>query len=61
MSRKNWRRSIKRIPSYVTEAVYNMLSKKAKYGGEPKRHMWIDLGTKRTLGRLDGSTSWGSF
>lgn len=32
--------------SYISSEVYSRLNEESKYGGEPKRHMWMDLGTR---------------
>lgn len=48
-------------PTYVTAGVYNMLKDWAKLGGDPKRDMWTDLGTKDLGYRIYGSTFWWSF
>lgn len=45
-------------PSYVTQDIFNLLSDETKNGGDPKRQMWIDLGTADGYGRIYGSTFW---
>ncbi|GEK80147.1 adenylate/guanylate cyclase domain-containing protein [Agrococcus baldri] len=45
-------------PTYITAAVYNSLSAKVKFGGDPKRDMWTDLGDKDGYGKIYGSKFW---
>ncbi|KUH83145.1 MULTISPECIES: adenylate/guanylate cyclase domain-containing protein [unclassified Mycobacterium] len=45
-------------PTYISASVYNMLGESSKYGGEPKRDMWTDLGTRDLGYRIYGSTWW---
>lgn len=47
--------------TYITADVYNKLSEKVKYGGDPKRDMWTDLGNNDGYGKIYGSTFWWSF
>lgn len=48
-------------PTYITADVYNMLSEKTKFGGDPKRDMWTDLGDEDGYGKIYGSTFWWSI
>lgn len=48
-------------PSYITGDVFTMLSDETKYGGDPKREMWVDLGASDGYGRIYGSTFWWSL
>lgn len=50
-----------KYPTYVTADVYGMLNEKSKFGGDPKRDMWTDLGTADLGYRIYGSTYWWSF
>ncbi|TSI16183.1 adenylate/guanylate cyclase domain-containing protein [Brevibacterium aurantiacum] len=45
-------------PSYITQGVFNKLSEETKYGGEPPRQMWVDLGNSDGHGQIYGSTFW---
>ncbi|MDX6274146.1 MAG: hypothetical protein QOJ92_1356 [Frankiales bacterium] len=47
-------------PTYITAAVYGRLNEMSKFGGDPKRDMWTDLGTKDLGYRIHGSTFWWS-
>lgn len=47
--------------TYITEDVFKRLSEKTKYGGDPKRLMWTDLGSGAGYGKIYGSTFWWSF
>lgn len=44
--------------SYISAATYGMLNDGSKYGGNPKRNMWTDLGTQDLGYRIYGSTFW---
>lgn len=44
--------------SYITQEVFGMLSDETKNGGDPRRQMWVDLGTSDGYGRIYGSTFW---
>ena len=48
-------------PTYITAAVCGMLNDSAKYGGEPKRNMWTDLGSADLGYKIYGSTFWRSL
>lgn len=50
-----------RYPSYISADVYNMLNEDSKYGGDPKRDMWTDLGSAALGYRIYGSTYWWSL
>lgn len=41
--------------AYITDNVYGMLHESSKYGGEPGRNMWTDLGTGDLGYRIFGS------
>lgn len=43
-------------PTYISAAVYNMLNESSKFGGDPKRNMWTDLGTADLGYQIYGST-----
>lgn len=46
--------------TYITGAIYNNINDEAKFGGDPKRNMWTDLGTNDFGYQLYGSTwHWG--
>lgn len=45
-------------PTYITAAVYNMLLETSKFGGNPKRDMWTNLGTGDMGYQIYGSTFW---
>lgn len=45
-------------PTYITASVYNKLSEDTKFGGNPKRNMWTDLGDEDGYGKIYGSTFW---
>jgi class 3 adenylate cyclase len=47
-----------RYPTYITASVYNMLKDSSKYGGDPRRDMWTDLGTGAMGYKIYGSTFW---
>ena len=47
--------------TYITEDVFKRLSDKTKYGGDPKRLMWTDLGSGAGYGKIYGLTFWWSF
>lgn len=51
----------KAYASFITADVYNMLHEDAKFGGNPKRNMWTDLGHVADAGsKVYGSTwHWG--
>jgi class 3 adenylate cyclase len=42
-------------PSYISSEVYSRLNEESKYGGEPKRDMWTDLGTRDLGYQIYGS------
>ncbi|WP_422114718.1 adenylate/guanylate cyclase domain-containing protein [Brachybacterium sp. UNK5269] len=42
-------------PTYITAAVYSKLNETSKLGGDPKRDMWTDLGTKDMGYQIYGS------
>lgn len=42
--------------TYITGNIYNNIAVEAKLGGDPKRNMWTDLGTKDLGYQLYGST-----
>ena len=47
-------------PTYITEDVYDMILDSSKFGGNPKRNMWTDLGTSELGYGIYGSTwHWG--
>ena len=49
-------------PTWITEAVYNQLNGSMKYGGDPKRDMWIPMTwTSMNDQRVYCSTWWQSF
>lgn len=48
-------------PTYISADVYNSLNESAKYGGDPRRNMWTDLGTSALGYRIYGSTWWWSI
>lgn len=48
-------------PTYITADVYGRLNDSSKYGGDPKRDMWTDLGTNALGYKIYGSTFWWSF
>lgn len=45
-----------KYPTYISAAVYNMLNESSKFGGDPKRNMWTDLGTADLGYQIYGST-----
>jgi len=45
-------------PSYISATVYGMLNDSSKYGGDPKRDMWTDLGSNALGYKIYGSTFW---
>lgn len=50
-----------KYPSYITAAVYDAMNKSSKFGGDPSRNMWKDLGTSDLGYKIYGSTWWRSF
>ena len=48
-------------PTFITSAVYSQLSDATKFGGEPRKNMWTDLGVVEGFGKIYGSTFWWSF
>lgn len=48
-------------PTYISADVYSMLNDSSKYGGDPKRNMWTDLGSAALGYKVYGSTFWWSF
>lgn len=44
--------------TYITADVFNCLSRDTKYGGEPERLMWSNLGRSAGYGEIYGSTFW---
>lgn len=49
-----------KYPTYITADVYKRLSEASKFGGDPKREMWTDLGTSDMGYQIYGSTFWWS-
>lgn len=47
--------------TYISAEVYGLLNESSKYGGEPKRDMWVDLGSADLGYRIFGSTFWWSL
>lgn len=47
--------------TYVSASSYSMLHEDTKYGGDPRRHMWTDLGSNDLGYKVYGSTWWRSF
>lgn len=45
-----------KYPTYISAAVYNMLNETSKFGGDPKRNMWTDLGSTDLGYQIYGST-----
>jgi class 3 adenylate cyclase len=45
-------------PSYISAHVYNNLHESSKFGGDPKRSMWTDLGRTSLGYQIYGSTWW---
>lgn len=46
--------------SYITGSIYSNMADEAKYGGDPKKNMWTDLGSGDLGYQLYGSTwQWG--
>lgn len=50
-----------RYSTYITADVFNKLNESSKFGGEPEREMWTDLGTSKMGYRIYGSTFWWSL
>ncbi len=46
--------------TYISKSVYDMLNEGSKFGGDPKRNMWSNLGKKASGLNVDvyGSTFW---
>lgn len=47
--------------TYISSDAYGRVNKGTRYGGDPERLMWSDLGTADFGFRIYGSTSWRSF
>ena len=47
--------------TYISADVYGLLDESSKFGGEPKRNMWTDLGLGQIGYRVHGSTWWWSI
>ncbi|MFC7495503.1 MULTISPECIES: hypothetical protein [unclassified Nocardioides] len=50
-----------KYPTYISADVYGMLNDSSKYGGDPKRNMWTDLGSADLGYKIYGSTFWWSL
>lgn len=50
-----------KYPTVISKAVYDMLNKKSKFGGNPERNMWTNLGSSDLGVPLFGSTFWWSI
>jgi class 3 adenylate cyclase len=49
-----------KFPSYITAAVYEKLNKSSRFGGDPERNMWTNLGSSELGYEIYGSTWWWS-
>lgn len=50
-----------KYPTYISAEVYGMLNESSKYGGDPKRNMWVDVGSADLGYKIFGSTFWWSL
>lgn len=46
--------------TYITGRIYDHMNKTSKFGGEPERNMWTNLGTSELGYQIYGSTWWRS-